>query len=84
MSRRVEQLIRNEKDSTRTWISIPPRVYAMLGIPSDLFTPIFAVSRISGWTAHVLEQYAHNRLIRPRAEYTGPSYPQPYVPLEDR
>ena len=59
-------------------------VYAMLGIPADLFTPIFAVSRISGWTAHVLEQYAHNRLIRPRAEYTGPPYPQPYVPMDAR
>jgi len=49
-----------------------------------LFTPIFAVSRISGWTAHVLEQYANNRLIRPRADYVGPEYPQRYVPLEQR
>ena len=52
--------------------------------PIDLFTPIFAVSRISGWTAHVLEQYANNRLIRPRADYIGPEYPQRYVPLEAR
>ena len=58
--------------------------YYMLGIPIDLFTPIFAVSRVSGWTAHVLEQYANNRLIRPRAEYIGPEYPQPFVPLERR
>ncbi len=43
-----------------------------MGIPLDLFTPIFAVSRISGWTGHILEQYANNRLIRPRAEYIGP------------
>jgi citrate synthase len=42
--------------------------YYSLGIPVDLFTPIFAVSRMSGWTAHILEQYANNRLIRPRAE----------------
>ena len=58
--------------------------YYALGIPVDLFTPVFAVSRMSGWTAHVLEQYANNRLIRPRAEYTGPAYPQPYVPLDRR
>ena len=50
----------------------------------SLYTPIFAVSRTSGWTAHVLEQHANNRLIRPRAEYTGPVVPQPWVPLEQR
>jgi citrate synthase len=55
-----------------------------LGIPIDLFTPIFAVSRVSGWTAHVLEQLANNRLIRPRAEYIGPSYPQTFVPVDRR
>ena len=58
--------------------------YHVLGIPIDLFTPIFAVSRVSGWTAHVLEQYDNNRLIRPRAEYIGPDYPQRYTPLESR
>ncbi|HLM56889.1 MAG TPA: citrate synthase [Pyrinomonadaceae bacterium] len=57
--------------------------YHLMGIPLDLFTPIFAVSRISGWTAHILEQYANNRLIRPRAEYTGPRGLK-YVPLEER
>jgi citrate synthase len=57
--------------------------YYLMGIPLDLFTPIFAVSRISGWTAHILEQYANNRLIRPRAEYTGPR-DVPYVPIEER
>jgi citrate synthase len=50
----------------------------------DLFTPVFAVSRISGWTAHILEQYSNNRLIRPRADYMGPTYPQPFVPLDRR
>ena len=55
-----------------------------MGIPIDLYTPIFAVSRISGWTAHVLEQYANNRLIRPRAEYTGPPVPQQWVALDAR
>jgi citrate synthase len=47
-------------------------VYTTLGIPMDLFTPVFAMSRITGWTAHLFEQYANNRLIRPKAEYTGP------------
>jgi citrate synthase len=57
--------------------------YYQMGIPLDLFTPIFAVSRISGWTGHVLEQYANNRLIRPRAEYIGPR-DVPYVPIDER
>ena len=59
-------------------------MYRKLGIPRDLFTPIFAVSRVSGWTAHVLEQLANNRLIRPRADYTGPGYPQGWIPLDRR
>jgi len=58
-------------------------VYHVLGIPRDLFTPIFAVSRVCGWTAHVLEQLANNRLIRPRAEYRGPA-PRGYVPIDRR
>jgi citrate synthase len=57
--------------------------YHLMGIPLDLFTPIFAVSRIAGWTGHVLEQYANNRLIRPRAEYTGPRGVK-YVPIDER
>ncbi|HEX8501100.1 MAG TPA: citrate synthase [Pyrinomonadaceae bacterium] len=57
--------------------------YYQMGIPLDLFTPIFAVSRISGWTGHILEQYANNRLIRPRAEYVGPR-DVPYVPIDER
>ncbi|MEP6768231.1 MAG: citrate synthase [Acidobacteriota bacterium] len=84
MSRRIEKIIRDEKKLNANVDFYSASVYAMLGIPADLFTPIFAVSRISGWTAHVLEQYAHNRLIRPRADYTGPRYPQPYVPIETR
>lgn len=58
-------------------------VYHQMGISLDLFTPIFAVSRISGWTGHILEQYANNRLIRPRAEYIGPRGVK-YVPIEER
>ena len=57
--------------------------YASMGIPADQFTPIFAISRIAGWAAHVLEQHAHNRLIRPRAEYTGPTSAT-YVPIDQR
>lgn len=59
-------------------------MYYSLGIPVDLFTPIFAVSRMSGWTAHVLEQYKNNRLIRPRADYKGKDVGQPWVPIEQR
>ena len=58
-------------------------VYAQMGIPTDIFTPVFAVSRVSGWTAHILEQYQNNRLIRPRAEYTGATH-RDFVPLENR
>jgi citrate synthase len=58
-------------------------VYYQMGIPTDQFTPVFAISRIAGWTAHVLEQYANNRLIRPRAEYTGPTHLE-YVPIDQR
>jgi citrate synthase len=58
-------------------------VYKMLGIPGDLYTPIFAMSRITGWTAHMLEQYADNRLVRPNALYEGAANRE-YVPLENR
>ena len=54
------------------------------GIDQDLFTPVFAVSRVSGWTAHVIEQLEDNRLIRPRADYIGPAYPRHYVPMQQR
>ena len=84
MSRRIEALVMAEKKLFPNVDFYSASTYYMLGIPIDLFTPIFAVSRISGWTAHILEQYANNRLIRPRAEYTGPEYPQRYVPLEER
>ena len=57
--------------------------YLLMGIPRDLYTPLFVCSRITGWCAHVIEQQDHNRLIRPRALYTGPP-PQPYVPIAQR
>jgi citrate synthase len=84
MSQRIESVVKAEKKLNPNVDFYSASTYYALGIPIDLFTPIFAVSRISGWTAHVLEQYANNRLIRPRAEYIGPEYPQRYVPLEAR
>ena len=84
MSQRIEALMKAEKKLNANVDFYSASTYYALQIPIDLFTPIFAVSRISGWTAHVLEQYANNRLIRPRAEYVGPEYPQRYHPLEDR
>lgn len=84
MSERIEALVKGEKKLNPNVDFYSASTYYTLGIPVDLYTPIFAVSRISGWTAHILEQYANNRLIRPRADYTGPPYPQRFVPLEQR
>jgi citrate synthase len=84
ISQRIEALVKAEKKLNPNVDFYSATVYYTLGIPIDLYTPIFAVSRISGWTAHILEQYANNRLIRPRADYTGPSFPQRFVPLENR
>src|SRR5262245_29975327 len=84
MSQRIEALVKSEKTLNANVDFYSASTYHALGIAIDLFTPSFAVSRISGWTAHVLEQYANNRLIRPRAEYIGPEYPQRYVALEAR
>jgi citrate synthase len=84
MSERIEAFVKGEKKLFANVDFYSASTYHSLGIETDLFTPIFAVSRISGWTAHVLEQYANNRLIRPRAEYIGPEYPQRYVPVESR
>jgi citrate synthase len=84
MSSRIEMLVKNAKTLNPNVDFYSATTYHALGIPIDLFTPIFAVSRIAGWTAHVLEQYANNRLIRPRAEYIGPEYPQRYTPIEQR
>jgi citrate synthase len=84
MSQRIEALVKSEKKLYANVDFYSASMYYTLGIPIDLYTPIFAVSRMSGWTAHILEQYANNRLIRPRAEYIGPDYPQRFVPLEQR
>jgi citrate synthase len=84
MSERIEQIVTSEKKLYPNVDFYSATTFHALGIPVDLYTPIFAVSRISGWTAHVLEQYANNRLIRPRTDYIGPPYPQRVLALEQR
>jgi citrate synthase len=84
ISERIEALVKAEKGLNPNVDFYSASTYHALGIPTTLFTPVFAVSRCAGWTAHVLEQLANNRLIRPRAEYTGPSVPQPWVRIDDR
>lgn|SRR5690625_463632 len=83
MSVKIEDYIKEEKGLPANVDFYSASVYHSIGIDHDLFTPIFAVSRVSGWIAHILEQYANNRLIRPRAEYVGPTI-QTYVDLNDR
>ena len=84
MSREIEAFMKSEKGLNANVDFYSASTYHDLGIDLDLFTPVFAVSRISGWTAHVLEQLSDNRLIRPRAEYTGPAYPQAYGVEEEQ
>ncbi len=80
----VEQTVRELKGLNANVDFYSASTYYSLDIPVDLFTPIFAISRMSGWTAHTLEQYRNNRLIRPRAEYTGAPDGQKWVALQDR
>jgi citrate synthase len=84
MSRSIELFVKQEKKLNANVDFYSASTDTTLGIDLDLFTPIFAVSRIAGWCAHVLEQHDDNRLIRPRAEYTGPAYPSPYIPMDQR
>src|SRR5579884_735281 len=83
-SKAIEETVKELKGLNANVDFYSASTYYSLGIPIDLFTPIFAVSRMSGWTAHVLEQYRNNRLIRPRADYTGKPDGQPWIPLEQR
>ena len=83
-SRVIEEVVKREKNINANVDFYSATVYYNLGIPVDLFTPLFAVSRISGWAAHVLEQLDNNRLIRPRADYTGPPHPAPYISMNER
>ena len=84
MSRAIELYINADKKLNANVDFYSASTYATLGIDIDLYTPIFAVSRIAGWAAHVIEQLDDNRLIRPRAEYIGPEYPSPWIPIEER
>ncbi len=83
MSVKIEELVTSKKPLPPNVDFYSASVYHSLGVDHDLMTPIFAVSRTSGWLAHILEQYDNNRLIRPRAEYVGPGM-QSYVPIEER
>lgn len=83
ISERVEEVMLREKGLYCNVDFYSASVQYMLGIPIDMFTPLFASSRIVGWTAHIMEQMADNRLIRPRAEYVGPRN-LPWVPMEQR
>ncbi|HTF57545.1 MAG TPA: citrate/2-methylcitrate synthase [Planctomycetota bacterium] len=83
ISREVERVVRQ---NTKVYPNVDfysASTYHVMGIPTELFTPLFAVSRIVGWTAHILEQWSHNRLIRPRANYTGP-IDLAYTPIDQR
>jgi citrate synthase len=82
-SQAIEAAVRAQKGLYPNVDFYSASLYRALGIPTDLFTPVFAVSRIAGWTAHILEQLSNNKLIRPEAEYIGPP-PTPYVPLDAR
>ncbi|WCN37235.1 citrate synthase [Aneurinibacillus uraniidurans] len=83
MSVKIDEMVSGEKGLKPNVDFYSASVYHSLNIPRDLFTPIFAISRMSGWTAHILEQYENNRLIRPRAEYVGPVNAK-YVPVSER
>jgi citrate synthase len=84
MSERIAQLMQEKKNLNANVDFYSATVYHSLGLPTDLFTPIFAISRMAGWTAHVLEQWSDNRIFRPLSEYTGRPYGQKVVPIADR
>jgi citrate synthase len=83
MLRKLEEVVHREKGLYPNVDLYSGSIYSLLGIPNDLFTPIFAASRVAGWTAHVLEEYQDLRLIRPMAKYVG-TVDQPYVPVAQR
>ncbi len=83
-SREIERTMKETKGLNANVDFYSATTYYSLGIPIDLFTPVFAVSRMSGWTAHILEQFRNNRLIRPRADYKGPADGRPWIPIEKR
>jgi citrate synthase len=84
MSARIEKIVNREKGLNANVDFYSASTYYVIGMPIDLFTPFFAVSRMAGWTAHLLEQYDDNRLIRPRAEYVGPEPTLKWAPIDQR
>lgn len=84
MSERIASIMKERKGLNANVDFYSATVYYSLGIPTDLFTPIFAISRMSGWTAHILEQYADNRLFRPLSEYSGAPVGKKVVPIAER
>ncbi len=84
MSERIAGIMKERKGLNANVDFYSATVYYSLGIPTDLFTPIFAISRMSGWTAHVLEQWSENRLFRPLSEYVGKPFDQKMVPIDER
>ncbi len=83
ISERIREIVQKETSLPINVDFYSASLYYTLGIPIDIFTPIFAISRVAGWTAHVYEQYSDNRLIRPESEYIGPMN-VPYVPISER
>jgi len=84
MSERIAELMKERKGLNANVDFYSATVYYSLGLPTDMFTPIFAIARTSGWTAHILEQLIDNRLYRPLSEYVGPAVGKTVVPLADR
>lgn len=84
MSERIAAIMKERKGLNANVDFYSATVYYSLGVPTDLFTPIFAISRTAGWTAHVLEQLADNRLYRPLSEYVGPAVGKKVVPIGER
>ncbi|MGA7904560.1 MAG: citrate synthase [Terrimicrobiaceae bacterium] len=84
MSERIAQIMKEKKGLNANVDFYSATVYYSLGIPTDMFTPIFAIARTSGWTAHILEQLADNRLYRPLSEYVGPTVGKKFVPIDER
>jgi citrate synthase len=84
MSERIAQIMKEKKGLNANVDFYSATVYYSLGIPTDMFTPIFAIARTSGWTAHVLEQLADNRLYRPLSEYVGPAVGKKFIPIDER
>src|SRR5207247_6224785 len=83
VSERIEQVMWREKRLFPNLDFYSASAYHFLGIPTPMFTPVFVIARITGWAAHIMEQRANNRLIRPTADYTGPD-PRPFVPIGER